>query len=202
MSIELRDFINEYMVFGDFIFRNPETHEEISRAQDLQSLQLKIFEIPDETLIYHVERNHFSKWLNARALFTLGELFKNVRHEDFTDVDELKRFLFEKIAAYRLNKARGIIAEFNRDSFDEYIFFSRIGKGSLGGKARGLAFIDSLIKRNHFFDKFEDSELAGKLLEAGACDYVVKYGNPDNGMSTLLKNVRYLAREKALTGGQ
>ncbi len=156
LSIELRDFINEYMVFGDFIFRNPETHEEVSRAQDLQSLQLKIFEIPDETLIYHVERNHFSKWLNARALFTLGELFKNVRHEDFTDVDELKRFLFEKIAAYRLNKARGIIAEFNRDSFDEYIFFSRIGKGSLGGKARGLAFIDSLIKRNHFFDKFED----------------------------------------------
>ncbi len=156
LSIELRDFINEYMVFGDFIFRDPINHEEISRAQDLQTLQLKIFEIPDESLKYHIERNHFSKWLNARALFTLGEMFKYARPEDFDDIDEVKRFLFENIASYRLNKARGIIAEFNRDSFDEYIFFSRIGKGSLGGKARGLAFIDSLIKRNQILDKFED----------------------------------------------
>jgi hypothetical protein len=156
LSLELRDFINEYMVFGDFIFRDPITYEEISRAQDLQSLQLKIFEIPDDSLRYHIERNHFSKWLNARALFSLGEVFKFARPEDFQDIDEVKRFLFDNIASYRLNKARGIIAEFNRDSFDEYIFFSRIGQGSLGGKARGLAFIDSLIKRNQILDKFDD----------------------------------------------
>ncbi len=156
LSLELRDFINEYMVFGDFIFRDPVTYEEISRAQDLQSLQLKIFEIPDDSLRYHFERNHFSKWLNARALFSLGEVFKPARMEDFNDIDDIKRFLFDNIASYRLNKARGIIAEFNRDSFDEYIFFSRIGQGSLGGKARGLAFIDSLIKRNQILDKFDD----------------------------------------------
>jgi hypothetical protein len=117
---------------------------------------LKIFEIPDDSLRYHIERNHFSKWLNARALFSLGEVFKFARPEDFQDIDEVKRFLFDNIASYRLNKARGIIAEFNRDSFDEYIFFSRIGQGSLGGKARGLAFIDSLIKRNQILDKFDD----------------------------------------------
>jgi hypothetical protein len=156
LSLELRNFINEYMVFGDFIFRDPVTYEEISRAQDLQTLQLKIFEIPDESLRYHIERNHFSKWLNARALFSLGEAFKYARPEDFNDIEEVKRFLFDNIASYRLNKARGIIAEFNRDSFDEYIFFSRIGQGSLGGKARGLAFIDSLIKRNQILDKFDD----------------------------------------------
>jgi hypothetical protein len=83
-------------------------------------------------------------------------VFKFARPEDFQDIDEVKRFLFDNIASYRLNKARGIIAEFNRDSFDEYIFFSRIGQGSLGGKARGLAFIDSLIKRNQILDKFDD----------------------------------------------
>lgn len=156
LSIELRDFINEYMVFGDFIFRNPVTHEEITRAHDLQSLQLKIFEVPDESLKYHIERNHFSKWLNARALFTLGEMFKHSRPEDFIDLDEIKRFLFDNIANYRMDKSRGIIAEFVSESFDEYIFFSRTGKGSLGGKARGLAFIDSLIKRNRILDKFEN----------------------------------------------
>lgn len=155
LSMELRDFIMESMVFGDFVFRDPITHEEITRAHDLQTLQLKIFEIPDDTLRYHIERNHFSKWLNARALFTLGEMFKHVRPEQFHDIDEVKRFLFENIARYRLSKSRGVIAEFNRDSFDEYIFFSRIGTGSLGGKARGLAFIDSLIKRNRILDRFE-----------------------------------------------
>jgi hypothetical protein len=156
LSIELRDFINEYMVFGDFIFRDPVTHEEITRAPDLQTLQMKIFEIPDESLKYHIERNHFSKWLNARALFSLGEAFKYVRPEDFQNIEDVKRFLFDHIATYRLNKARGIIAEFNRESFDEYIFFSRIGEGSLGGKARGLAFIDSLIKRNQILDRFDN----------------------------------------------
>lgn len=156
LSIELRDFINEYMAFGDFIFRNPVTQEEITRASDLQTLQQKIFEIPDDTLKFHFERNHFSKWLNARALFTLGEIFKPARPEDFKNMEETKHYLFDNIASYRMHKSRGIIAEFERDSFDEYIFFSRIGNGSLGGKARGLAFIDSLIKRNKILDKFEN----------------------------------------------
>lgn len=156
LSAELRDFINEYMVFGDFIFRNPNTGEEISRASDLQSLQQKIFEIPDESLKYHFDRNHFSKWLNARALFTLGEIFKSVHVEDFSSLEETKHYLFDNIASYRMHKSRGIVAEFVSDSFDEYIFFARTGKGSLGGKARGLAFIDSLIKRNRILDMFEN----------------------------------------------
>ncbi len=156
LSIELRDFINEYMVFGDFVFRNPSTGAEISRATDLQSLQQMIFEIPDESLKYHFERNHFSKWLNARALFTLGEIFKPARIEDFENMEETKHYLFDNIASYRMNKSRGIVAEFVRDSFDEYIFFARTGKGSLGGKARGLAFIDTLIKRNRILDMFDN----------------------------------------------
>ncbi len=156
LSLELREFINEQMAFGDFIFRNPDTLEEIDRAHDLSALQQKIFEIPDESLRYHIDRNHFSKWLNARALFQLGEIFKYVRPEDFVDIDEIKRYLFDTIANFRMVKGRGIIAEFNKESFDEYIFFARIGNGSLGGKARGLAFISSLLKRNRIIDRFDN----------------------------------------------
>lgn len=154
LSIELRNFIMAYFAFGDFLFIDPETKKEIARASDLKSLQRRIFEIPDASLEYHVYRNHISKWLNARALFPLAELFGDLRPNDFKDLDEIRRFIFDAIATFRLNKARGIIAEFNRDSFDEYLSFTRVGQGSIGGKARGLAFLDSLIKRNRLLDKW------------------------------------------------
>jgi hypothetical protein len=143
-----------YFAFGDFLFVDPETKKEIARASDLKSLQQRIFEVPDASLEYHVYRNHVSKWLNARALFPLAELFGDLRPDDFKDLDEIRRFIFDAIATFRLNKARGIIAEFNRDSFDEYLSFTRVGQGSIGGKARGLAFLDSLIKRNRLLDKW------------------------------------------------
>jgi CheY-like chemotaxis protein len=155
LSLELRDYINEYLAFGSFVFRNPKTMEEITSVPDLKTLQQKIFHIPDESFKYHIERNHFSKWLNARALFPLADLFKHMRIEDFNNLDEIRRYLYDTIAYYRENKSRGIIAEFARDRYDEYMIFSRIGQGSIGGKARGLAFIDSLIKRNQIIDKFE-----------------------------------------------
>lgn len=154
LSIELRNFVMNYFAFGDFEFIDPETRQEITRASDLKSLQQKIFEIPDASLEYHVYRNHVSKWLNARALFPLAELFGDLRPDDFKDLDEIRRFIFDAIATFRLNKARGIIAEFNRESFDEYLSFTRVGQGSIGGKARGLAFLDSLIKRNQLLDKW------------------------------------------------
>ncbi|MCX6272545.1 MAG: phosphoenolpyruvate synthase [Bacteroidetes bacterium] len=156
LSLELKNFIIEYFAFGDFEFFDPNTGKEIARSPDLKSLQQKIFEIPDESLSYHIRRNHFSKWLRARALFPIAELFKAITPEDFSDLDDVRRFMFDAIATFRMNKARGIIAEFYRDRFDEYLTFTRIGKGSIGGKARGLAFLDTLIKRNRLFDWRKD----------------------------------------------
>lgn len=154
LSIELRNFIKQYFAFGDFVFVDPDTRLEVARAADLKALQQKIFEIPDNSLAYHIYRNHVSKWLYARALFPLAELFRDLRPGDFGDLDEIRRFIFDAIATFRLNKARGIIAEFNRESFDEYLSFTRVGQGSIGGKARGLAFLDSMIKRNRLLDKW------------------------------------------------
>ena len=154
LSRELRKFITNYFAFGDFIFVDPKTQKEVDRASDLKSLQTKIFQIPDESLRYHISRHHLSKWLNSRAIFPLASLLRSYHIDDFDNLDEMRRFLFENIAAYRISKGRGVIAQFNRDNFDEYLTFTRIGSGSLGGKARGLAFLDSLINRNHLTHKY------------------------------------------------
>lgn len=156
LSLELRNFIFEYFAFGDFVFVDPETGKEVMRCADLKSFQDILFRIPDDSLEYHITRNHFSKWFRARALFPLADLIRDLRIEDFKDLDEVRKFMFDAIASFRMNKARGIIAEFYRESFDEYFTFTRIGDGSIGGKARGLAFLDSLIMRNKILDKYKD----------------------------------------------
>jgi hypothetical protein len=156
LSIQLRDFISEYFAFGDFVFVNPETNHEVLRAKDLKGLQEVLFDVPDDSFLYHVSRNHFSKWLRARALFPLADLFKQFQPEDFENLDEIRRYLYDAIAKFRMYKGRGVIAEFHRDRFDEYQTFTRIGEGSIGGKARGLAFLDSLLKRNHLIDLYDN----------------------------------------------
>ncbi|NOY51558.1 MAG: phosphoenolpyruvate synthase [Chlorobi bacterium] len=158
LTYELREFIKQYFAFGDFVFIDPETGQAVERAGSLRELQEKIFQIPEASLRYHIERDHISKWLRARALFSIASLFKSFSVADFSDFHEIKQFIFEAISNFRMAKARGVISKFNRETFDEYFTISRIGEGSIGGKARGLAFLDSLIKRNqlyHHFDKID-----------------------------------------------
>ncbi len=154
LSIELRNFVIRQFSFGEFIFRDPVTREEICRAADLQALQQAILSIPGHVLEYHSSQNHFSRWLNARALFPIARMFKYLRVEDFRNIEEARRFLYAAISNFRSSKGRGVIAQFDKDSYDEYLMFSRIGEASIGGKARGLAFINSILKRNRIYNKF------------------------------------------------
>ncbi len=154
---DLKHFIIEYFCFGDFIFRMPGSPQEITRASDLHSLQNKIFTIPDESLEYHIKRNDFSKWLTARALFPLAELFKPVTYDHFSTLAEVREFLFEAIEHFRTLRGRGVIGKFEKQKFNKYILFSRIGEGSIGGKARGLAFINTLIKENKLYNKYANT---------------------------------------------
>ncbi len=156
LSLELRNFIIQNLAFGPFVFKNPDTMEPIAIATDLQSLQQKLLTIPDKTLEYHATRNHFSKWLNARALFPVAQMFKYISKEDFETMDEMRRFLYVAISSFRLGKGRGVIAKFDKSSYDEYQIFSRIGDASIGGKARGLAFINKIIKENKLYNKYPD----------------------------------------------
>jgi DNA-binding NarL/FixJ family response regulator len=157
LSRELRKFIQNYFAFGDFIFVDPKTQKEVEKAADLKTLQRVIFTIPDDTLTYHLNRGHLAKWLKSRAIFPLASLFQKYNIADFSNLEDVRQFIFESIASYRTNKGRGVIAQFNRENFDEYLTFTRIGSGSLGGKARGLAFLDSLIKRNNFNNKYTNA---------------------------------------------
>jgi CheY-like chemotaxis protein len=156
LNPELKNFIKEYFAFGDFVFVNPETGEELIRVKDLKQLQKKIYDIPDFSLRYHLERNHLSKWLNARALFPVAEFLRYLSLDDFKNLQHARKFIHETITNFRLSKGRGVIAKFYRDKFDESLNFARIGDGSVGGKARGLAFLDSMVKRNWILDKYEN----------------------------------------------
>jgi len=157
-SIQKRisDFIDEFFAFGDFVFLDPQSGNEVMRVSDLKALQKRIYEVPDNSFEYHISRNHFSKWLKARALFPIAELFKEVRKDDFKDLEHARSFLYESISNFRLNKGRGVIAKFYREKYDEYLNFTRVGDGSIGGKARGLAFLDSLIKAHPELDEFDN----------------------------------------------
>ncbi len=154
ISNELRDFVLKNFGFGEFVFIDPKTGKESYIAYDLKSLQKLILDIPDEIIEYHTRRDDFSKWLNARALFSIAKRFKEAQFDDFKGPDGVRRYIYESITNFRLSKARGIIAEFDRSKFDEYLFFSRIGQGSLGGKARGLAFMNSVLKTENLSAKY------------------------------------------------
>lgn len=160
LTFDLREFIKEYFAFGDFVFKDPILGITVCRAADLSDLQEKIFDLPASSLRYHIQRNHFSKWLRARALFPLAELFRYFKSDDFEDLNEIRSFIYNAISQFRITKARGVISQFNRKTFDKYFSITRIGQGSIGGKARGLAFLDSLIKRNNLYTYYQGVEIS------------------------------------------
>ena len=160
MNVDLRDIVSDSFGFGDFIFRNPHTLEEVARVRNLKELQNIIFSIPTESFLYHVSRNHVSRWLYSRAMFPPAEFLKEISVEDFEDIDTHRKIIFEAIVKYRKMKNQGVVAIFQRDRFDSYSNFARIGEGSLGGKGRGLAFIDNMVKRHPEFNEFENATVA------------------------------------------
>jgi CheY-like chemotaxis protein len=153
---ELKRYLMDHLAFGDFVFICPKTGKEVARAKDLKELQEKVMVVEDEVLRFHAGRDHLSKWLRARALFRIANMFRYLRPEHFNDINDLRHFIYNALSGYRKNTGRGIIAKFYRTRPDEYAMFSRMGDGYIGGKARGLAFIDLLLKQNNFHNKFEN----------------------------------------------
>lgn len=155
LPVDLRMTIMRNFGFGDFEFINPNTGDVIATVRNLKDLQNIIFTIPDDSLYYHGSRNHISRWLYSRAMFPIAEF---LRKRQFTNISEstlARQVIFEAIVLYRKMKNRGVVAVFQRDRFDKYSNFARIGQGSLGGKGRGLAFIDALIKRHPILEDFQ-----------------------------------------------
>jgi len=160
MNVDLRHIIEEHMGFGDFIFRDPVTREEIMRVSSLKELQDNIFKIPNDSMLYHISRNHMSRWLCARAIFPVSAFLKTVTWHKLQDVDAHRQIIFDAIVQYRRMKNIGVVAVFDRLKFDRYAHFARIGEGSLGGKGRGLAFLDNIIKRHAELNQFENANVS------------------------------------------
>lgn len=159
LPVDLGDAIAANFGFGDFIMRNPDTGEEIMRITSLKDLQYKMMEIPDKTLYYHAMRNDISRWLYSRAMFPIAKVIKEHRTHSIDEVPDARLLFLDAIVRYRRMKNRGVVAVFRKDRFDRYSNFARIGQGSMGGKGRGLAFIDSIIKKHPQCDAIDGTEV-------------------------------------------
>lgn len=151
---DLRDAVGKHFGFGDFVVTDPSSGMEIMRIHDLKGLQDNVFNIPSDSLFYHCSSNDVSRWLYSRALFPIADAVKSYRFTRMEEAPVVRKLLFECIVKYRRMKNRGVVAIFKKDRFDSYSNFARIGEGSLGGKGRGLAFVDQIIKRNPVCDDF------------------------------------------------
>ncbi|MCG6912898.1 histidine kinase [bacterium BMS3Abin03] len=141
---DLRKFMMNNFGFGDFVFKTSDEHE-VARASNLKQLAERLKEISDDCLLYHAEGNHFSKWLKARTEFWLAHQLRPRKVSDFKSTASLREELITELNNYLGDRQRGVISDFNKETFDPFRSFARIGGGSLGGKARGLGFINSLI---------------------------------------------------------
>ncbi len=157
--LDLRKQIINNFGFGDFVIIDPATNEEICHIRNLKELQKKIFEIPTESLVYHMSRNHFSRFFYSRAIFPIAEWLKKLDTSDFHNVEDARQVIYDAIIKYRRIKNSGIVAVFDKDRFDEFSNFVRIGEGSIGGKGRSIAFMDNIVK-----DHVELNEYANTLV--------------------------------------
>lgn len=160
LSVDLKQQFEEHFFFGDFIIRDPKTQETLFRIRSLKELQDNILSIPQELMAHHISRNHFSRWLSARAIFPVSEFLKKMTWHVLQDVEAHRQIIFDAIVQYRNMKNIGTVAVFDRLKFDTYSHFARIGDGSLGGKGRGLAFLDKIIPSHEEFHKYSNVKVA------------------------------------------
>lgn len=171
LLIELGDYISEEFLFGDFIFRDLETGEIVGRAKDLRDLQHLIMEMPEEVLLYHGSRNRLSKWMYSRGLFSLAAKIRKADQSHFKSTDQLRKYLVDAIIDYRILLGHGVVARFDPETYSKYIWFARIGEGSLGGKARGLAFINNMLQKYNLLNKYPGVKILIPRTVVIATDY-------------------------------
>lgn len=159
LPIDLRKAVSYQFGFGDFIVKYPGSGRELMKIRNLKELQHKIFEIPDDLLLHYCSTNSISRWLYSRALFPIADVLRHVEFSDIADASRVRKLVFECIVRYRRMKNRGVVAVFHKDIYDDYSNFARIGQGSMGGKGRGLAFIDQIIKRHPVCDNFDGVQI-------------------------------------------
>ena len=171
LLIQLSEYISEEFAFGDFIFRDLTTGEIIGRAKDLRDLQHLVMDIPEDVLLYHGSRNRLSKWMFSRGLFSLAAKVKAAHQSHFDTTDQLREFIVQQIRNYRILLGHGVVARFEKESYSRYIWFARLGEGSLGGKARGIAFVNSMLQKHNLLNKYPGVKIMIPRTVVIATDY-------------------------------
>ena len=178
----LRQFLLEVCGFGDFVFRKPD-RTELERAATLRELMTAIVRTPESSIEYHASRNHFSRWFAARTEFALADMVRPVRVSQFATLSALRQYLADTVAGYLREIQRSIVADFDAPRFDEYVAFARIGEGALGGKGRGLAFVQRLLSQDT--EGFEGAEVVIPQTVVVATDVFERYIE-ENGLRAIL----------------
>ncbi|MBR5886078.1 MAG: phosphoenolpyruvate synthase, partial [Alistipes sp.] len=153
---EIGEYIGKEFAFGDFVLSDPETGDTIARAQDLLELERLLHTISDTVLHRTVTTTYLSKWLLSRGIFSLGNSFRELTLKEFNnDITAVRQFLTDSIRDYRIKQGLGVVARFSPDTYNDAIWFSRLGNGSIGGKARGLAFINHVLQQYSLYNEWE-----------------------------------------------
>ena len=174
LMIQLYDYIKEEFAFGDFIFRDA-SRMEYGRAANLKELEILMREIPEEILSANTSKNMLSKWFMARGLFTMGATFKKVSESHFPNMEALRKYVSQQIHDYHALTGRGVIAHFDPQTYGRHIWFSRMGEGSLGGKARGLAFLNNLVYKHNLANKYDGVKISIPRTVVIATDYFDRF---------------------------
>jgi CheY-like chemotaxis protein len=177
---DLRKVMMQQFAFGDFVFRTPE-RAEVARATDLNSLEELLQTVPAESIAYHGERNHFSRWLTARTEFILAQKFRPRKVSDFSTIEDLRQNLVDSISEYRREQSDVLIGDFKPAAFQSGgSYFLRIGSGSLGGKARGLAFVRHLLHKRRFARRFPHVKISVPPTVVIATDFFDRFLSENN----------------------
>ncbi len=168
---QLREYIDREFAFGDFLFTDPDTGEVIGRAKDLTQMQEMIATVPDKIFDYHTSQNHLSKWLYSRGLFPLAASIRSINRSFFNSPPEHRAGLVSLIRDYRTLLGQGVVARFESDTYRDTISFARLGEGSLGGKARGLAFMNSMLMKHCMYDRHDGVRIVIPRTIVIATDY-------------------------------
>lgn len=153
---ELSEYIAHEFAFGDFIVTDPLTGQETARARNLYEFERLIKTMSDESLRYFAGKNYISRWLYSRGLFSIGDSFRDIDVNDETDLAEIRKLNLRMLHDYRMRQGLGVVARFDPSTYNDAIWFSRLGNGSLGGKARGLTFLNHILSKYDLYGKWED----------------------------------------------
>ena len=181
LTQELGEYLEREFGFGDFVVVDPQTHTEIARARDLHEFENVIRDLPGAQFTRLTDNDYLSKWLYARGLFGIGRFLEPIRPEDYPDVEEHRRTVVRAIHDYRVSQALGVVAAFNPATYNDAIWFSRLGSGSIGGKARGLAFLNQLLQKHKLYDRWENVRVKVPRTLVITSDYFERFVR-ENGL--------------------